>query len=132
MRFSGKSYKSAIFIVFLGCAGLSSSVSAMQSNQQSNQGAADPGFVCLARDGAGPAGEAVVTRVMVPFEDQEWLEGRGFAVSECSGAKKWLQSTGPSMCSLADIQEPRFLNQFLQMHGLSPSEICQLAKKLPQ
>jgi len=89
------------------------------------------GFVCLARDGTEPRGAQHTVRVMVPRSEERKLSERGFSRSSCAKAKKWMQTTGPSMCALADLNDPAFVNQFLNTHGLTPAEICDLAGRLP-
>ncbi|NQY31918.1 MAG: hypothetical protein HRT56_01940 [Coraliomargarita sp.] len=67
----------------------------------------------------------------MPASYEPFLAERGFVVGSCAKAAKWLRTTGPSMCGLADVQDEGFTKDFQQRHGLTPAEICQLSQLLP-
>lgn len=89
------------------------------------------GFICLAWTSTGSDGVAHTTRVMVPQAEEAKLTGRGFVRSSCGKAVSWMRTTGPSMCGLADLNDPAFISQFMTSHGLTPAEICTLSAQLP-
>ncbi|MEM9592293.1 MAG: hypothetical protein AAF967_13325 [Pseudomonadota bacterium] len=92
---------------------------------------APSGFVCMTRNSSSPTGGQSSTTVMIPNSEEPKLAGRGFVRSGCGGAVKWMKTTGPSMCALADVNDPAFVSDFLNTHGLTPGEICDLAARLP-
>jgi len=106
-------------------------VGTVANAQNGDEQTAPSGFVCMSRASQGPDGATHITRVMVPNGEEAKLAGRGFVLSSCGKAVKWMRTTGPSMCSLADLNDPTFVNQFLNTHGLTPAEICDLAGPLP-
>ncbi|WP_298469281.1 hypothetical protein [uncultured Erythrobacter sp.] len=114
-------------------AGYGSGALAQQGSGPQQNGAAteENGYVCLARSGTGPGGSAQTTKIMVPASYESILQGRGFNRTNCADAKKWLQAAGPSMCALADVDDPAFVSQFLNTNGLTPQEVCQLLGLLP-
>lgn len=99
--------------------------------QSGGKGKASKGHVCMERDGTSPGAETSKVKVKVPKNEEQKLTGRGFVRSNCGGAVKWMKTTGPSMCALADIKDPAFVSEFLNTHGLTPAEICDLATRLP-
>ena len=101
------------------------------ASAQAPESTEENGYVCLERSGTGPGGSTQVTKVMALASKETLLSGRGFRRTNCAAAKKWLRTAGPSMCALADINDAAFLSQFLNMHGLRPSEICELLNELP-
>ncbi|MEL7217233.1 MAG: hypothetical protein AAGK01_02250 [Pseudomonadota bacterium] len=110
-----------------------STVSAQSSGGLPHGGSTteENGYVCLARTGTGPGGSSQVTKIMVPATYEPILQGRGFNRTDCTEAKKWLRTAGPSMCALADVDDPAFVSQFLNTNGLTPQEVCQLLGLLP-
>lgn len=101
------------------------------SSQQSSTTTEENGFVCLVRTGTGPGGSVQETKIMVPAGYEQILQSRGFTRTDCVEAKKWLRTAGPSMCALADVDDPAFVSQFLNTNGLTPAEVCQLLGLLP-
>lgn len=120
---SSLSFAFAAMVLALGGGTLASA----QSGSSSEEG----GYVCLARSATGPDGAVETTKVKVLAAREQLLAGRGFVRADCIDADKWLRTSGASLCALADVDDPSFVNQFQSTHGLTPSEICTLTSELP-
>jgi len=119
-------------VLMVGALALPIGAGGSVAHAQGNSDESPPsGFVCMARTGTGLEGASHTTRVMVPNAEEAKLTGRGFVRSSCGEAVSWMRTTGPSMCGLADLNDPAFISQFMNMHGLTPAEICELAAQLP-
>ncbi len=109
------------------CALGAATLASAQSGPSSEEG----GYVCLARSATGPDGAVETTKVKVLASREQQLAARGFVRTNCSDASKWLRTSGPSLCALADVDDPAFVAQLQNTHGLTPSEICALVSELP-
>jgi len=113
----------ALFAVSLAADSVSAQKNGSNGQSQSSS------YICMVRDGPD-AGGASVTRIKVPQAEEQWLTNRGFRRSSCDEAEDWLRTMRPSMCAVAEVGDPAFASEVRNWHGLSPTEICDLAAKL--
>lgn len=86
--------------------------------------------VCLSRMTVGNPGGDNELRITADSVSAPWLEERGFVIQSCVG---FFESVGESIvaiCQAAHSSAPDIDESFRAIHGLTPSELCELGERM--
>jgi hypothetical protein len=115
-----------IFVVFIAFAGMFSPVPALSQSEPEVESPTDK--VCLVRGSMEEMRGAQGVRIIVDRDDTATFVARGFRDVSCSGFTTSFQKASDHMCQLSALKNQHVENDFLALHGVTPTELCALSR----